>query len=221
MPEPLTAATVIASGGDISWDYVALGASMTIGFVDKYADHIEADLGVEVTVHNWCRGDQGSHLLLPLLRNDEELRNDIREAEVVTFEVAPQRMGGAAASYRYGKCGGPDNEDCLREALRLHKADTDAIIAEILSLRSTSDTIIRATTSQFPYVNSYKEGGHFEGVHPYWLALNEYVVQAASKHDEDPGDKGYLGSDEFHPSQVGLGLIADLHRELGYGPLAP
>lgn len=46
IPEPLTAAPVIAAGGDILWDYVALGDSMTFGFVDKYATYIEADLGV-------------------------------------------------------------------------------------------------------------------------------------------------------------------------------
>ena len=76
------------------------------------------------------------------------------------------RFGWAVESYRSGKCGGPDNEDCLREALRLYKAETDAIIAEILSTRSTDDTIIRTLTSHFCDVNIYKDEGHFEGVHP-------------------------------------------------------
>ena len=110
-------------------------------------------------------------------------------------------------------------------------------IAEILSLRSTSDTIIRTKTEYFRNVNTYKEEGHFESVHPYWLACNEYLVQAASEHeipvarvyrafngpngDEDFKDKGYAAPNGFHPNQVGYSLMADLFRELGYEPLAP
>jgi hypothetical protein len=237
MAEPLTAATAIASRGDMSWDYVALGDSIAMGFVDKYADHIEADLGLEVTVHWWCRGSQGSDLLLHVLRNDEELRSDMREAEVVTFMVSTQHLRSPDYAYRDGTCGGPDNQDCLREALTLYKADTDAIIAEILSLRSTPDTIIRVMTYYNWLVNDWRDRGYFEELNPYWVACNEYLVQAASQHhipvvrvdlafngpngDEDPSHKGYLAPDRQHPNQVGWGVIADLFRELGYEPLAP
>lgn len=235
--EPLTAATVNAAGGDISWDYVALGDSIAMGFVDKYADYIEEDLGVEIAMHFWCRGSQGSDLLLHALRNDEELRSDIGEAEVVTFMVSTQRLRSPDHAYRDGTCGGPDNQDCFREALALYKADTDAIIDEILSLRSTSDTIIRVMTYYSWLVNDWRGKGYFENLNPYWVACNEYLVQAASEHhipvarvdvafngpnrDEDPSGKGYLASDRQHPNQVGFGLMADLHRELGYEPLAP
>jgi hypothetical protein len=238
IPEPLTAATVIAAGGDMSWDYVALGDSMTFGLVDKYADHIEADLGVEVTVHFWCRGSQGSDLLLRALRSDEELRSDIRQAEVVTFMVSTQHLRSPIHAYGAGTCGGPDNQDCLQEALALYKADTDAIMAEILSLRSTSDTIIRAMTYHNWLINDWKELGYFDDLNPYWVACNEYLVHAASEHhipvarvdlafngpngDEDPSDKGYLGPDKQHPNQEqGFALMAELFRELGYEPLAP
>jgi lysophospholipase L1-like esterase len=119
----------------------------------------------------------------------------------------------------------------------LYKTDTDAIMAEILSLRSTDDTIIRATTWPFPWINEWKSESILEEVHPYFTATNEYVIQAASEYNipvarvdwtfngpdghEDPEDKGYLAPDRFHPNQVGWGLIADLFRELRYEPLAP
>jgi lysophospholipase L1-like esterase len=85
-------------------------------------------------------------------------------------------------------------------------------------------------------VNDGKEWGYFEGWNPYWVAHNEYLVQAASVHDipvvrvdlafngpnldEDPSDKDLL-SDGIHPNAEGIALIADLFRELGYEPLAP
>jgi hypothetical protein len=38
-----------------------------------------------------------------------------------------------------GACSGADNQDCLREAFATCMADTDAIIAEIVSLCSPSE----------------------------------------------------------------------------------
>jgi hypothetical protein len=124
----------------------------------------------------------------------------------------------------------------MREALVLLNADTDAILAEILSLRSTSDTIIRAMTYYCFVINDGKKFGYFEGLNPYWVAYNEYLVQAASAHDipvarvdlafngpnldEDPSDKGLVDDGE-HPNAQGIALIAELFRDLGYEPLAP
>lgn len=188
-------------------------------------------------MHDWSQGGQGSHLLLHVLRNEKELQSDIREAEVVTFLVSVQHLRSPTYAYRAGNCGGPDNQDCLREALTLYKADTDAIIAEILSLRSTSDAIIRSMTYYNWLVNDWKEEGDFENLNPYWLACNQYLVRTASEHnipvarvdlafngpsfDEDPVDKSYLAPDRIHPNQLGFALIADLFREQGYEPLAP
>jgi hypothetical protein len=205
-------------------------------FANRYAKHIEADLGVKVTLHNWCRGSQSSTEMLSVLRDNQDLRNDLREAEVVTFLVSPRHLKSPHYDYISGSCSGPDNQDCLREALTLLKADTDAIFAEILSLCSPSDTIIRPMTYYNFVVNTWKEQGCFEDLNPYWVAHNEHLIQAASDHnvpvarvdlafngpnlDEDPSDKGYL-SDGTHPNVEGGFLLADLHRELGYEPLAP
>jgi lysophospholipase L1-like esterase len=35
-------------------------------------------------------------------------------------------------------------------------------------------------------------------------------------HDQDPRDKGYIGSDGMHTNETGQDIIADLLRELGY-----
>jgi hypothetical protein len=220
-----------------SWDYVELGGSVLCTFGSRYAEHIEADLGVEVTVHAWCRTSHTSTELLRLLRDSQQLRSDIHGAEVVTFPVSVRYLKYPIQAYGDGTCGGPDNQDCLREALTLYKKDVDAIIAEMLSLRSTSDTIIRGVTYYNWLVDDWKKEGYFDDLNPYWVTCNEYFVQAASEHnipvarvdlafngpalDEDPSDKGYLLGDKHHPNQQGRALMAELVRELGYEPLAP
>jgi hypothetical protein len=231
-PAPPTATPVAAS-----WDYVVLGDSIAGNFASRYAKQIEADLGVEVRMHPWYGGNRhSSGLILEDLRTDQELRSDLRDAEVVTFLVSALDLKEPIQAYRAGTCGGAENQDCLREALTLLKADTDAIIAEILSLRSTSDTIIRAMTYYNFLVNDGKEWDYFQAVNPIWVAHNEYLVQAASEHgigvarvdlafngpnlDEDPSDLGYV-DDGRHPNLEGITLIAELFRELGYEPLAP
>jgi hypothetical protein len=221
----------------LSWDYVELGGSVLCTFGSRYAEHIEADLGVEVTMHTWCRGSHTSTQLLSLLRDNQQLRSDLHEAEVVTFPVSVRYLKDPIRAYGDGTCGGPDNQDCLREALTLYKKDVDAIIAEMLSLRSTSDTIICSMTYYNWLVNDWKERGYFDDLNPYWVACNEYFAQAASENnipvarvdlafngpdlDEDPSDKGYLLDDGQHPNQEGIALMAELVRELGYDPLAP
>jgi hypothetical protein len=237
LTEPITAATVIASGGDMAWNYVAIGDPVANGFVEFYAAFIQADLGIEVRVHNWCSSSQSSGVLLYLLRNDQEMRSDIREAEVVTFDANAYDFGTAENAYRHGKWRGPDNQDCLREVVASLNADTDAIMAEILSLRNPSDTIIRTMTWPVPFIDEYRSEGTLEDLTPYWKTFNEHILEAASKHnipvarvelafngpdgDEDPEGKGYLSPDRVHPGQEGFVIIADLHRELGYEPLAP
>jgi lysophospholipase L1-like esterase len=175
-PLPPTATVALPEGG-AEWDYVALGDSWAAGYgvvggrsyVVYYAAHIEADLGVKVTLHNWGRSGLSSGGLLAMLRNNQELRNAISEAEVVTFEIGGNDMIVPLQVYRFGSCGGADNLDCCRERLTSFRANFDAIIAEILSLRSTTDTIIRTMDYGYPWVNRDKELGIYEDLKPCFV----------------------------------------------------
>jgi hypothetical protein len=199
----------------------------------RYAAHLERDLGVKVKIHDWARGELGSSYLLEDLRTDPELRRDIGEAEVVIFAMWPTVFENPANTYSFGSpgaCGGTDNQDCLREALKVYKEDTDAIFAELVSLRSPSDALIR-TMDFHLNVKELKATGAFEVINTYWQDANEYVIQVAGEHhipvarvyaafmgpngDEDPMDKGYV-FDGIHPTEKGADLMAELFRELGY-----
>jgi lysophospholipase L1-like esterase len=216
------------------WDYVAIGDSVTWGFVDYYKDFLEEDLGVTVQVHNWTRGSDHSSRLLERLRTNEELRNSIRKAEVITFEIPWGVVSTPCQTYvgmLTGSCGGEDNQDCLREGFGIYKSDTEEILAEIVSLRSPSDALIRTMTTYQFQVARTKESGTFEVINKYWREANTHVLKVASAYEipvahvydafmgesgtEDPREKGLL-YDPMHTTDKGAYIMAELFRDLGY-----
>jgi hypothetical protein len=196
---------------------------------------IEQDLGVEVKVHDRVVGGDHSSSMLVRLRKDSELRELLRQADVITFLIPWQGFSGSAqkrVSGAPGACGGADNEDCLREALEIYLADTDQIFAEIVSLRSPSEALIRAMDTYQHRAGDLKESGLWEVVNPYWHAANAHVIEVATSYHipvapvydafmgvdgvKDPRDLGLLVSDGIHPTQKGQDLMAELFRQLGY-----
>jgi lysophospholipase L1-like esterase len=181
-----TAPTVIAERGDEEWDYVALGDSITWGFIDQYAEMLEQDLGVKVNLRDRTAGGDHSSLLLERLRTDPDLRQALREAEVITFEIPWNVVKGPWQTYEGlipGDCGGADNQDCLRAAFDTYKADTDAIIAEIVSLRNPSEALIRTMDTYQFWVRESKEKGTFDTLNRYWRDANEHVIEEAARYN--------------------------------------
>lgn len=230
------AATTVANQ---EWDYVVIGDSIVHCFLKSppngYAGFLAKDLDVRIKFHVWQRGGLSGEDMLDALRNNEKLRQDVRDAEVIIFDV-PRGVFRAARRYMNGKfetCGGPDNQDCLRESLNTYKEHTDAIIAEIVSLRSPSDALIR-TIDAYTYwpVTESKAIGSFEVVNQYWQEANDYLIQVATENhipvartheafngpngDEDPVEKGYVEKDAIHPTEKGKQLMAEIMRAVGY-----
>ena len=215
-------------------DYVAIGDSVTWGFVDYFKDFLEEDLGVTVKVHNWTKGGDHSSRLLERLRTNEEFRNSIRKAEVITFEIPWGVVSTPCQTYMGilpGSRGGEDNQDCLREAFGTYKYNTEEIVAEIVSLRSPSDAIIRTMTTYQFQVARTKENGTFEVINKHWRDANAHVVDVALGYEipvahvydvfmgesgtEDPREKGLL-YDPMHTTDKGAYIIAKIFRDLGY-----
>ena len=222
------------------WDYVALGDPNVFGMMPIYAQMIEQDLGVKVEIHSWEMGGDYSRRLLDRLRTNDQMRNDLREAEVITIEIPNAGLRQPSFTFAYGKsgdCGGDDNQDCLREAFGAHRADTDEIIAEIVSLRSPNDAVIRAVDMYQFMVSESHDTGWFEVYNPYWREKNAHLIETASRYGirvarvydafmgeggaEDPRDKGLVKADGIHPTPEGARLMAELLRDLGYAPLVP
>lgn len=212
-----------ATEAPVSWDYVALGDSLAVGvganrgYVARYAAYIRADTHAQIAVVNLGRSGQTSSQLLYALRNEPETRQALGAAEVITFNIGINDLGHAGEAYENGACGGDDNQECLRAAVEAFKENWDAIIAEILSLRSTQDTVIRTVGLGY----TPRVGGIFE---PYVDEVNRHIATTAANHDipyaQPYLDEEFMSSDGVHPNDAGYIVIADRLRELGYVPLS-
>ena len=212
-----------ATDSPVFWDYVALGDSLAVGvgaqrgYAARYAAYITADTGARIDLANLGRSGQTSSQLLHALRNDSAMRQAVGTAEVITFNIGINDLGHAGEAYENGACGGSDNQECLRAAVESFKGNWDAVIAELLSLRSTEDAVIRtAGIGYTPRVDKIFE--------PYVEKVNRHIAATASNHDipyaQPYLDEEYMSPDGVHPNDRGYEVIADQLRELGYGPLS-
>jgi lysophospholipase L1-like esterase len=232
-----------------SWDYVALGDSLATGFgafkgyVPLYEAHVETDTGVAVTRTNLGQNGWTSSQLLSALRNDPTFRRATREAEIVTWNIGGNDLRAARNSYKKGTCGGADNQDCLRAGVAKLKTNWDAITAEVLELRATSNTIVRTMDIYNPYVrtdtisDTWQNDGGMNDFQVFKRYVDEVNYQIATTSytsgipyaevyltfngttgDEDPKSMGYLSFYGVHPNNTGHRIIADELRKLGYIP---
>jgi lysophospholipase L1-like esterase len=232
-----------------SWDYVALGDSLATGFgafkgyVPLYEAHVETDTGVAVTRTNLGQNGWTSSQLLSALRNDPTFRRATREAEIVTWNIGGNDLRAARNSYKKGTCGGADNQDCLRAGVAKLKTNWDAITAEVLELRATSNTIVRTMDIYNPYVRTdtisdtwQNDGGmnDFQVFKRYVDQVNYHIATTSytsgipyaevyltfngTTGDEDPKSMGYLSLYGVHPNNTGHRIIVDELRKLGYIP---
>lgn len=90
----------------VAWDYVALGDSLAAGvgarrgYVDRYAEHLRDDAGARVRVVNLVVSGQTSLQLLRALRNDPSTRRAVGGAEVTTFNIGINDLGGLRGDRR-------------------------------------------------------------------------------------------------------------------------
>lgn len=217
------------------WNYVALGDSFTWGFVDLYAAHIESDLGARVRLHNFSAGGQRSDEFLNTLRGDKKLRGLLRNAAVITFMIPMAHFKEPSMAYVNG--GDLKDQEGMRAAFDLYQHDAGGIFSELLSLRNPSEAILRVMDCYLPpfLFGEWKKAGVFEQLKVWWDAFNGNVAQLAREFhiplarvreafngaDGDANPLELIGEDGWHTNERGAALIAQIHRELGYAPLAP
>jgi hypothetical protein len=216
------------------WDLVILSDSSLIGVGEYYATYIEEDLNVNVKLHDEWQGSLSAKTLLHQLQNEERLRRIAQDAEIVVYFGNPV---GTAAGYWNCVPQATYVKDCSLETFSEYQATLQAVVEEILVLRDGVPTIIRATDFYVPVLQQWQEAGLESACTQCLENMNEAVHQAAAAyhvpvayvydafngphHDEDPRDKGYIGTDGIHTSDLGQQVIAGLLRELGYEPVVP
>ncbi|MBA3439397.1 MAG: DUF4214 domain-containing protein [Pyrinomonadaceae bacterium] len=247
---PIVSITVAAAPGP--WTYTALGDSLAFGvfdfqrggYVPRYGAYVQTDTSANVSLNNLGRNGWTSSQLLNALRTDQNFRGSVSSSQIVTWDIGGNDFLRARSGYQAGTCGGANNQDCIKSTVATFKANWDSIIAEILSLRSISNTVIRTMDIYNPYINEDKasdswrdDGGlnDFDALKPYLDDVNRYIATRATINNipyakvyeafngpagnEDPSDKGYISFDGLHPDDSGHKVIADLLRSLGYAPL--
>jgi lysophospholipase L1-like esterase len=230
--------------------YTALGDSIGFGlfapigqgYVPAYERFIEADArtgvtGINLSVPGWTSTD-----LLRELRGNLLFRVSVAASTIVTVNIGGNDLLGARGDYKDRTCGGADNQDCLRTGLVTFRANFDAILTEVRSLRGSRNTIIRTMDIYNPFVDEDRaqdtwpndQGNDFQVLKPYIDAVNGHIGASATARnipfarvylafngpngDSDPSNRGLISFDGLHPSGSGHRMIAELLRGLGYSP---
>jgi lysophospholipase L1-like esterase len=213
------------------WLYVALGDSEALccgkkTYPDYYADFIEQDLGVNVTLNNLAVNGSTSQDLLEQLE-EESVQSLLAEARVVTIVTTLNDLF---------KCEMRDTP-CIEAQLLIAMKNYQNIIDKVLSLTPAGETIIRIQTYDNPLVGNWKSLGIFEERNVMFVKWNQSIRDIADRNqilyadvyldfnglngDEDAAEKGYIALDQFHNNEAGALRIAELLRDLGYAPLSP
>ena len=172
--------------------------------------------------------------LLENIRNDERLREDIKNAEIITIGVGCSDMFNEILLYI---AHGLNDQSRPSEELDKFRESYESMLTELLSLTSPTDTIIRTMDFYYPYVGRDQQQGIYDQTKRYWQEFNKCIIQIARNHgvpvanvfeafhgpqgNDDPAEKGYLAWDGKHPSEEGMKVIAEEFRKLGYEYASP
>jgi lysophospholipase L1-like esterase len=237
----------------IQRSYTGLGDSIAFGlwalpgqgYVPLYAGYLQSDLLMPVAltplgIPGWTSGD-----LLNAVRTNFVFRISIFFSDIVTWNIGGNDLRAARTQYKGGTCGGSDNQDCLRAAVKTFKGNWDGIIDGVFALRKFRPTIIRTMDIYNPYVVEDQavdtwpnDGGNdFQILNSYLNEVNAYIALSSTTHHIayapvhlwfngltgaiDPANFGFLAFDGFHPSTAGHALIALLLRQQGYATVTP
>jgi lysophospholipase L1-like esterase len=239
-----------STGAPAAWDYVALGDSLTTGgglvaesdaYPAQFGRFVTVDTRRRVKVHNLGQNGATSADLLRFVRT-LRVRRSLKAAEIVTVDIGANDLGGDVIQpYAEHRCGGDDNEDCLRAMVSRFRVNLDAILDELAALVDARHKIVRVLDL---YDNAVGNAELIAFLGPgaealskkYTQALDEQTCASAQAHGLLCGDvyhafngptgldnlftKGLL-ADFDHPSVKGHALIAEVLRGLGYAPLRP
>ena len=221
-------------------DSVAAGLVAFEGYASQYEDYIENDNNVSIDSQNRAQSGARSADLRIALQQNTALRQDVAEADFVTWNIGGNDLRAARDLYKAGSCGGPDNQACLRTAVAEFKQNWNQIVQEVTSLKKPT-AVVRSMDIYYPYVDEDRsadtwpnDGGQndYDELRPYLTEVNQHIASSlqsrsipyARVYDAfngngavDPDEQGLIGFDGYHPNQTGHNRIASLLRQLGYG----
>lgn len=229
-PAPLPTSAADTPSATAQTELVAIGDSF-IGWstvAEQLADLIAVGVDGEVNVEKITSVTTNR---LDHIRNDDKAQSLVADADVIVVQPQPGPPSGPAwALHKAGDCGGPDNQDCFREAL----ADFDLYIGELfdeLISSSSDDTAIIAALVGAWGVAAFNPGIEQDDPEMFRLfvdhviALQELSAAAAATRGIDtvdvtlafhgpdpyqPAAQDYLLFDRTHLTDEGSRVVAEL-----------
>jgi hypothetical protein len=234
-----------ASPSTAHWDYVVLGDSAfqapdeATTVAHAQARLIKRDFGVDTKVYWAYYPGTTSARVLDELRYNKALREAIRTAEVVLFDVPVGEMKQAVPfdyeAYR-PLPGSPERyRKGMARMLVDYRRDARAIVDKIVSLRSPSEASIRSIDFWQIGYSGFRELGVGAVMRKAWLRMNEAVDEACAARGvpvvdvytafmgpdgrTDPVAAGDILPDQMHLTDKGIAKLAELLHEEGYAEI--
>jgi len=171
------------------------------------------------------------------LRTDEQLRDDLRQADVITF-VVPLGLFVDQCPFdpvAYQPAGTKAQlQACRPQVVSEYKADVHAFFDALVAIRSPSEALIRVVDNYQSMWQRLHDLGVYEVVRPYWQKTNDAIRAAAAEHgipvvhayDEFNGPDGqidgvaarYVDGDQLHLSFEGAERLGQMLVDLGFEP---
>lgn len=206
-------------------DSLALGFYGTPGYASIFEDKLEFARNIELDSRQLGRAGWHSSHLAAALEYDPLFRQNVAEADVITWNIGGNDLRTARDLFHQGQCGGADNQECLRRAVTAFKNNWSVIIREIKTLRKTDSVLIRTMDLYNPFVKEDMARGTFVVLDWYFDEVNTYIASSLQQAGilfahvsvafngpnglEDPADKGFISFDGYHPNSAGHRVIAD------------
>jgi lysophospholipase L1-like esterase len=234
VPTPTTTIDLVALGDSTPAAYGTVRS-----YAQIYATYMEEDLSVVVRFHQWARNGQRASELLANLQQDQALRDAIGQAEVITIWTGFNDIFPAIGiDPRGGVCGPWADLDlnCASVRVAALKSAIDGIVAELLDLADPGKTLILFADVGNPLASRWQELGLLDELKgPIMEAWIDHVSEACEgtgfrvvhtyqalngPRGDQVVDPGIMQDDGLHLNSDGHKLLADIHRQLGYGPLS-
>lgn len=229
------------------WDYVVLGDSAfqtpdeSATVADAQARLIKRDVGAEVDVKWYYYPGTTSTRILYELRYNKSLREAIRAAEVVLFDVPVGQLKQEVPWDDSAYVALPGSPERYRKGMARmfpdYRRDAEAIVDEITSLRSPSEASIRAIDLWQLGFRGFRELGVGDVMRQAWRRMNRAVDAACAAHGvtvvdaytafggpdgtRDPITAGIVLPDQMHLTDKGIARLAKLLHEEGYAETVP
>jgi len=200
-------------------DSLAVGLSAIRGYVPRYEAALERREGITINRRNLAQSGLTSADLARELSQSATVREALTTANIVTWNVGGNDLLAARRLYYEGRCGGADNQNCLRAALTAFRQNWNQIVTAMREARTHQPKLIVTMDLYNPFVSEDPAA-----LQAYWRAANSHIAQSSAAAGipyaqvsaafngpdgtGDPKKLGYISLDGFHPNDRGHEVIA-------------